>query len=478
MFLAQLALRQGCHRRDHRLRRRSRHRRQAAPAHARDRRAANGDGRRSARSDRSRTHRRRHAVLAHRRRQHRARRPHPGRGRGRHASTSRGADRGRDKVPGLVRRSPGQPDRAGAHRGHRGDAGDGRLLGGDGTHGHLSRCAGRVAGLARRHRDARSRASASSSTSATAASCRSSTARSPASTRPSIRSRAAARPPWWCATTAPTSNRDEEVEPPFERRSDSDIAEELFGRFEQIRETRIEGSEATPETTTRRGTVLEFLRQLALASDRHAYVLPGDEPGASIGCFLPDPEGATELPPLVMIGDDRNLADATVTEDPDGAERTQAQLLRTDDQGVATFETSPEDLGPDARPAGRAGRSHAATAAASGRQHARRPERRGHGAGTPQQLRLPADRPCRSGLLPRRADAVQQGARRRRRHAVQRRLPDYQGRSTASRRRSIPRRSRPRPTRSPRCPPRRWPRRPARRNRPPPPWGCSDGRSR
>jgi hypothetical protein len=140
-------------------------------------------------------------------------------------------------------------------------------------------------------------------------------------------------------------NRDEDVEPPFERRSDSDIAEELFGRFEQIHETRIEGSGATPEITTRRGTVLEFLRQLALASDRHAYVLPGDEPGASIGCFLPDPEGATELPPLVMIGDDRNLANATVTEDPDGAERTQAQLLRTDDQGIATFETSPEDLG-------------------------------------------------------------------------------------------------------------------------------------
>src|SRR5688572_12499470 len=29
-------------------------------------------------------------------------------------------------------------------------------------------------------------------------------------------------------------DRDEEVEPPFEGRTDSDIAEELFGRFEQI----------------------------------------------------------------------------------------------------------------------------------------------------------------------------------------------------------------------------------------------------
>ena len=123
-------------------------------------------------------------------------------------------------------------------------------------------------------------------------------------------------------------NRDEEVEPPFEHRSDSDIAEELFGRFEQIRDTRIEGTDATPETTTRRGTVLQFLRELALASDRHAYVLPGDEPGASIGCFLPDPEGAAELP---AAGDDRRRPQPRQRQrhqDPDGGERTQAQVLR------------------------------------------------------------------------------------------------------------------------------------------------------
>lgn len=140
-------------------------------------------------------------------------------------------------------------------------------------------------------------------------------------------------------------NRDEEVEPPFEHRSDSAIAEELFGRFEQIRDTRIEGTDATPETTTRRGTVLQFLRDLGKVSDRHVYVLPGDEPGASIGCFLPDPVDATDLPALVLIGDARNLSNATVMQDPDGGETTQAQVLRVDDQGVTSFETSAADLG-------------------------------------------------------------------------------------------------------------------------------------
>ncbi|BAU75942.1 hypothetical protein [Metapseudomonas furukawaii] len=140
-------------------------------------------------------------------------------------------------------------------------------------------------------------------------------------------------------------NRDEEAEAPFEHRKASEIASELFGRFAQIAETRLDATEASPETTTRRGTVLQFLRELATANDRHAYVLPGDEPGASIGCFLAAPTDAADLPPLVMIGDGRNLANASITQDPDGGERTHAQVLRLDDQGVTTFATSAADLG-------------------------------------------------------------------------------------------------------------------------------------
>ncbi|MCY1511437.1 hypothetical protein D9M68_458570 [compost metagenome] len=140
-------------------------------------------------------------------------------------------------------------------------------------------------------------------------------------------------------------NRDEETEPTFERRTASAIASELFGRFSQIASTRIDATEATPETTTRRGTVLQFLRELATANDRHAYVLPGDAPGASIGCFLADPEDAADLPPLVLLGAGRNLANASVRQDPDGGERSRAQVLRVDDQGVTSFETSAADLG-------------------------------------------------------------------------------------------------------------------------------------
>ncbi|MGY4532004.1 hypothetical protein ACVW0Y_001120 [Pseudomonas sp. TE3786] len=140
-------------------------------------------------------------------------------------------------------------------------------------------------------------------------------------------------------------NREEQTEPPFEHRSASAIASELFGRFSQLASTQVDATSNTPETTTRRGTVLQFLRELAHANDRHTYVLPGATAGASIGCFRADPEGPAGLPPLVLIGANRNLANASVTQDPDGGARTQAQVLRVDDQGVTRFETSATDLG-------------------------------------------------------------------------------------------------------------------------------------
>ena len=141
-------------------------------------------------------------------------------------------------------------------------------------------------------------------------------------------------------------NIEEDTEPPFEHRSDSQIAQELYGRHtDVIRSLDVRGTDGTSETVSRRGTVLQFLRELARANDRHAYVLPGATPGSSIGCFLPDPTEPTALPALVLMGASRSLSNARVSEDPNGGERAKAQVLRVDDKGSATFETSSADLG-------------------------------------------------------------------------------------------------------------------------------------
>ncbi|WP_313915798.1 hypothetical protein [Tahibacter sp.] len=140
-------------------------------------------------------------------------------------------------------------------------------------------------------------------------------------------------------------NRDEETEPPWEFTRDSAIVEELFGRFAQIAQTDIEPTEATPAYTTRRGTVMDFLYELAALNDRHVYVLPGAEPGQSIGCFLPDPTEAGALPALVLLGSARNLVNASIVQDPDAGGEYFAQTLSIDDQGVASLQNGASELG-------------------------------------------------------------------------------------------------------------------------------------
>ena len=54
---------------------------------------------------------------------------------------------------------------------------------------------------------------------------------------------------------------------------------------------------------------MQLLRRLARRQGMHAYVLPGTEPGESIGCFKPFPTETDGLPPLILLGAERNLAE-------------------------------------------------------------------------------------------------------------------------------------------------------------------------
>ncbi|HEY8613422.1 MAG TPA: hypothetical protein VIL69_19335 [Roseomonas sp.] len=139
-------------------------------------------------------------------------------------------------------------------------------------------------------------------------------------------------------------NRNEKVEI-FQDRLDSDVAREVFGELPGGASPRTRPTTSPQRTTTRRGTAIVFLRELARANGYRAYVLPGDEPGKSIGCFLPDPRSPGTLPPLVLLGSERNLADVEVRENNEGPERTQGRTLRIADQGIVSVETTQQDVG-------------------------------------------------------------------------------------------------------------------------------------
>ena len=147
-------------------------------------------------------------------------------------------------------------------------------------------------------------------------------------------------------------DRDEGTEV-FRDRRDSEVADDVLTSIDEIDNTRIEPTQATHAVRTRRGTKLLFLSRLASVNDRRVYVLSGVERGKSIGCFLPDPPAPSgELPALKLIGDERNLADATIEEDSEAPERSHGSTLRLSDGTVTSFDVSATDLGIDGdRPA-------------------------------------------------------------------------------------------------------------------------------
>jgi hypothetical protein len=134
-------------------------------------------------------------------------------------------------------------------------------------------------------------------------------------------------------------NREAAVEV-SEGQSDSDLARALFNLVPTITPQRIETAPASADRLTpaqvRRGTAMQQLRRLARRHEFHAYVLPGPQPGQSIGCFEPDPTEAEGLPELVLLGGGRNLSTLQVTEEAQTPTRFRARSLSISDKQIVS----------------------------------------------------------------------------------------------------------------------------------------------
>jgi hypothetical protein len=138
-------------------------------------------------------------------------------------------------------------------------------------------------------------------------------------------------------------NRVEKVTA-FENKSDHEVAEQLFNDFgDLIGSTKIDtapssGSALTP-LVVQRGTAMQLLRFLAKRQGMHAYVLPGDKPGQSIGCYNAFPTKPDGLPPLILLGAKRNIDSLQVRYCACKPSDATASTLRITDKQVVT-ETS------------------------------------------------------------------------------------------------------------------------------------------
>lgn len=112
-------------------------------------------------------------------------------------------------------------------------------------------------------------------------------------------------------------NRQEDLVQ-FQGRADHEIAEELF-RIPQIAATDIDRTPPAAGTrqpvTVQRGSAIQVLRSLARRQGMHAYVLAGNQPGQSVGCLKELPTEPGDLPPLILMGSERNIGNFKVERD-------------------------------------------------------------------------------------------------------------------------------------------------------------------
>ena len=141
-------------------------------------------------------------------------------------------------------------------------------------------------------------------------------------------------------------NRSEEIME-FQQATDDEIATQIFGNFPEIASTDIDtvadAGSGLDSTIVKRGTAMQVLRRLARRNGMYAYVLPGDTPGSSIGCFKALADAPGSLPPLVLTGADRTIEELTVSNDAQRPATYSGSALLINDSSTTSGTASASD---------------------------------------------------------------------------------------------------------------------------------------
>lgn len=104
-------------------------------------------------------------------------------------------------------------------------------------------------------------------------------------------------------------NQDEEVVLYENQRAD-EIASQIFSEFGLAPEVDNvpDAGAALERFVVQRGTAMQLLRELARRHGMFVYVKPGASPGASVGVFKRPTWEPSDLPELLLLGEERNVA--------------------------------------------------------------------------------------------------------------------------------------------------------------------------
>lgn len=144
-------------------------------------------------------------------------------------------------------------------------------------------------------------------------------------------------------------HRDETVKV-YSSLSDDQIATQIYGAVDQIASTDIDTAQAPAnpafDSTVLRGTQMQVLQQMARRQHMHAYVLPGDSAGASVGCFKldPDPDKDFGLASMVVLGTGRNIFNLHSDTSANGAGIFRTTAIDLGDRSVTSYTADPSEI--------------------------------------------------------------------------------------------------------------------------------------
>jgi phage protein D len=140
-------------------------------------------------------------------------------------------------------------------------------------------------------------------------------------------------------------NQDEAVEL-YEDQSADEVAQQLFQAAGLTSET---DSVATPAADltrflVRRGTAMQFLKELARRHSMFVYVEPGSSPGTSIGYFKRPELSSSDYPELLLVGAGRNINKFSGQFDGLRPLKARADSINITDQEIVSSETEASDI--------------------------------------------------------------------------------------------------------------------------------------
>lgn len=142
-------------------------------------------------------------------------------------------------------------------------------------------------------------------------------------------------------------NMEEEIAL-FEDMAAHEIAEQLFDDFglEPDVEEVVEVGSALVRAVVQRGSAMQLLRELARRHGMFVYVRPGAEAGTSVGVFRRPNLAPSELPELLLMGEDRNVEKFSAEFDALKPMKARADSVSITDKEPLTSETETPDVEP------------------------------------------------------------------------------------------------------------------------------------